>query len=146
MEFVIGGYTLDKLKKIQAAVKKDASKIIADHTKLGMDAVDKVIPLIEALYDGDDEDRTEEDTKELSDEINALAKVAHDNLEIVKVVSAVSDVTFYIPFSEEYSSDGNAHRIEDYSYEDDHMDSVKELYSILEDMESDSCNWHSSRC
>lgn len=143
-DFIIGGYTLDELKVVQNNVRKDASKIIADHTKLGLDAVGAVIPLVESLYE--DDDREESEVEEIKAEINKLADVARANLDIVRTVSAISGVQFYIPFSEEYNDDGNARRLEEYSYEDEHLDSVKELYSILEDMESDSCNWHSSRC
>lgn len=129
-DMLIGGYTLDELKKIQTAVKKDANKIISDAIDTATAAMEEMLSL-----DGDDD----------KDEITNLAVKAQENLELAKVVSNVSDVSYYLPFSTEYTSDGYYYRFESTDVGLD-IEAVNSMLETLEDMESNSKMWHDSTC
>lgn len=129
-QMLIGGYTLDELKKIQSSVKKDASKIISDSIKAATDAMDEMLSL---------------DEVEDIDKISSLAKEADQQLELARTVSSISDVTYYLPYSSDYDSDGYYYKIENDNFAGDNED-VNSLMGTLEDMEYTSRQWHESRC
>lgn len=139
-EIIIGGYTLDELKVIQSKVKKDANKIIADAIASGTAYVEQILAIER------DED-AEEYSAEQYAEMQTLAGKAQEQLEIAKIVSGLSDVKYYLEFSNSYdtNSDTLTYQLSD-KFEDDYPDVVDELYGLLEDMEGDSYMWHNSNC
>lgn len=142
-DIIIGGYTLEELKKVQAGVKKDASKIIADAIKAGEEAVKEIINL---SNEDNFEDEDEKPSEEIATKINELAVIAENELAKAKLVSDISGVSYYLPFREDGYGDSYYYDLEcNYRHLPDNG-AVDALMSILEDMEYDSCNWHSSRC
>jgi hypothetical protein len=136
MEMLIGGYTLDELKKVQTAVRKDASAVISD-------AIDKATKALEEILKYEDID-DDIDMNELQTEINFFAKMAEENLKLAKVVSDISGVEYYLPYSSDYGSDGFYYRLE--STDLYNIDSVSDAMSVLEDMEYQSRQWNQSNC
>lgn len=134
-QMLIGGYTLDELKAVQAAVKKDASKIISDAISNAESAMDEILSL-------QDEDQ-EYDAETLA-QINALSATAHNQLELAATVSSISDVEYYLPYSCDYSSDGYYRKFEDMYIED--SDALDKMMGKLEDMEYQSKQWNMSTC
>lgn len=140
-ELKIGGYTITELKKVQAAVKKDASKIIADAISAGETAVKEIINIGQSFEDEEDV-VVDEETKS---KLESLAKEAHKQLELAKLVSNISDVSYYLPFREDGYGDSYYNDLEN-CYTPIESSSVDSLMGLLEDMEYTSQQWHSSTC
>jgi hypothetical protein len=130
-EITIGGYTIEELKAIKAKVQPDAVKFVSQQ-------IDAATALVNQLLEAE------------GDDIERLAKEATDVLESAQLVSGLANVEFSLPYNEEYySGDGVLTSLLDDAenigsvYGDD---AVGQLFSLLEDMESQSRDWHSSRC
>lgn len=142
-DIVLNGVSIAELKKQKALIQKDASAFIA---KGIADATALIKSIVAAAEVADC--RGVELIPEQKEEIQEAARLATSILEDVKIVSAVSNVPFYLPFYEEY---GYADERPYTAQLDDALgvydaDAVIELHGVLEDMEYDSRNWHSSRC
>jgi hypothetical protein len=130
-DIVINGVSIEELKKQRAAIKKDASKIIAENIEAGTKLVEQIL----ATEDQEEADR--------------LAKTAYEHFDTANIVAGVSGVEFFLPFYEEYgrydSDEILSQRLEG-ELEFDFTVALDQLYNILESMEGDSRDWHSSRC
>lgn len=141
-EMKIGGYTIEELKKVQAEVRKDASKIIADAIKTATDNMD-------SLLEFSKEDEDDKFSDEEKAQIISKAKEAGEALELADMVSRISGVKYYLPYSSDWDSDG-------YFYKFESCDNGLELFELiddhskvlgkLEDMEYQSKQWHQSTC
>jgi methyl-accepting chemotaxis protein len=140
---IIAGRTLEELKQIQKEVRKDANKYIAQFIEAGESAVKEILELVEV---DDERDEEAEGVEDVSEKVTALAAVAEKNLAQAKLISDISGVSYYLPFSEEWSNDGYYCQLEQrYEGLPDNK-AVDALFSIIDSMESESRNWHSSRC
>jgi hypothetical protein len=138
---VIGGYTLEELKKVQEAVRKDANKIIAEAIKTATGNMDELL-----AFSSDDEEPYTEEEKSI---IIAKAKEAAEALTLADIVSGISGVSYYLTYNTDWSSDG-------YFYQFESCDNGQELFELiddnstmfgkLEEMEYKSRNWHQSTC
>lgn len=139
---IIGGYTLEELKKVQEAVRKDAYKIIAEAIKTATDNMDELLTFSKE----DDEEPYTEEEKSI---IIAKAKEAGEALALADLVSGISGVSYYLPYNTDWSSDG-------YFYQFESCDNGEELFELidgnsnmfgkLEDMEYQSRVWNQSTC
>ena len=134
---VIGGYTLKELKKVQDAVRKDASKVISK-------AIDKATSALEDILSFEDIDPDEPEYDAALASIDAMSKVAKENLALAELVSDISGVEYYLPYSSDYDSDGFYYRLE--NTELYNIDSVNDVMGKLEDMEYQSRQWNQSTC
>lgn len=133
-QITLGGIDIATLKAQQKAVRKDASKFIADTIKQATEVVGKIL-----------EAETEED-------VESLSAKALELLGNAKLVSDVSGVEYYLPYNEPYD-DGNALSDQLESFVDEFEsgdigvygdDSLSALYELLQEMEHDSFTWNSS--
>lgn len=138
-EITLGGYTLDELKKMKAAVSKDAQAFIA--TKM-QEATNYFEQLRELIGEPEGEDEVE-----ATEEMQGLAKLANESFKQVKLVSGISGVTFYLDYHEDWGSTGDvlSSVLEDAGLSW-RCGALSDLFSTLENMEYDSRNWHSSSC
>jgi len=134
-DIIINGVSINELKKQRAAIREGASTIISQSINLATS-------LTKTLVESEDKE-----------EIKKLAKEAYEALDTAQVVSGVSGVTFFLPFYEEYGSyDGSeifSHMLEGSENEvlsEVWEEAVSDLYELFYDMESQSRDWHSSRC
>jgi hypothetical protein len=137
-DIIIGGVSLEVLKAQQTEIRKDASKVIAEHLAAGTALVEQ---LVKEPEDGEAVD------------YEALAEQALEHMEVVELVAGVSGVTFFLPYYEEdgqyESSDILSSQIEEAEHLDSDWQSKNAIYRLnclLNSMEGDSCNWHSSMC
>ncbi len=142
-DIIIGGYTLPELKKIQDAVRKDASKVVSEAIATATDAMDGILSF-------KDIDEGEPDYDAAIQSISAMAKVAQENLELAQVVSNISGVEYFLPYSTDWDSENYYYRLEDAGVDDyDRLGRegpVSTLMGKLEDMEHQSKQWHQSVC
>lgn len=133
-DIIINGVSVNELKRQRDAIKKGASKIISEN-------IEKAKKLTNKLMSSDS-----------ADEIKILAQEAYDALDTANIVSGVSGVTFRLPFYEEYgnyeSDEIFSHKLEESENKliNENWDLISDLYGLFEDMESQSRDWHSSRC
>lgn len=134
-DIIINGVSINELKKQRDAIREGAATIISQ-------SIDLATTLTKTLVESEDKE-----------EIKKLAKEAYEALDTAKVVSGVSGVTFFLPFYEEY---GNYDRNEIFSRMLESVDNelinevwdedISDLYELFDDMETQSRDWHSSRC
>lgn len=136
-EIIIGGVSIHTLKAQRDAMRKDAVKFVSDN-------IDGAKALIEELL---------ELTVEEYDKVDSLASQANELLEAAKLVSDVTGVTYFLPYSEEWGDNGDVftRRLEEadegaLSKDWDEYPQLVSLFSTLENMESESSDWHTSRC
>lgn len=144
-DIVIDGVNLNDLKKrfdevnaemasMRQSIRKGASKFIADN-------IEGAKKVMDGMLESED-----------ADEVDTLAKHAHELLSTARFVSEVSGVSFDLPYYDrqsEYHPYGEpySNQIE---YSDNNLLSdskvVDELYGLLESMESDVSDWNTSYC
>lgn len=136
-ELTIGGYTLEELKKIQAAVQKEASKVISEAVAAAEAAVQAIVETAQNY---------EEDVEQMPDSlIRELAQTAEDNLALAKLVSGLSGVEYCISWDEEYrEQDDTMSTLIEGAFDGDYPDVLSGVMSYLEDMEHQSYLWNSS--
>lgn len=133
-DIIINGVSVNELKKQRDAIRQGASKIISENIELAKSLTNQLV------------------MSDSVDEIKKLAEEAYDALDTAKVVSGVSGVTFSLPFYEEYgnyeSSEIFSHKLEQSENKliSENWDIISNLYYLFDNMESQSCDWHSSRC
>jgi hypothetical protein len=144
-EIIIGGYTIEELKKVQKAVQKDASKHMADFQSKAETAMHEIIAHAKSVEDSDDEDAQIDSAL-----VESLAKVADESLRMVELIAGISGVEYYLLYSEDWGDNGDvwSNLLEEAGVENeyDSTTSLGKLFGILEDMEYQSRNWHSSSC
>ena len=138
-DIIIDGISINELKKTKAALQQGASKFISDSISQVQEIVKE--RLVTATNYG---------------EAEAAAKEALALLENAQLVSGVSGVSFFLPYYEEYGSYGdddilsrmidNIDRDITGAFYGASKGTVAKLYSLLEDMESTTRDWHSSTC
>jgi hypothetical protein len=134
-DIIINGVSVNQLKAQRAAIREGASKLIAENIETAKNLTKKLVE------------------SEDSQEIETLAKEAYEALDTAQVVSGVSGVSFFLPFYEEYGS-YNGDEIFSNILEESENELVSEnwdgavskLYRLFGNMESQSRDWHSSRC
>ena len=147
-EIIIDGVNLSALKvqydalaaqqaSMRASIRQGSSKFIADAVKQALIHVEEM-----------------KEAEEL--EVAEVAAIkATELLSAVKFVSDVSGVTYDTPYYHrqgDYYPDGDpiTHVLDNGDYElltDNHENPAFEaLYSLVEDMESDVCEWNTSYC
>ena len=137
-EMKIGGFTLAELRRIQVAVQQDASKVIAEATAKAVASINDIIVVAKEV---DCELSTEQYAQ-----VQALVDTAKDNLDIAKLVSGLSGVQYYMPYSEEYRSVqlGLFDPLEElYEYLEG-IEGIDEMMRKLSEMERDMYLWNSS--
>lgn len=133
-DIIINGVSVNELKRQRIAIRQGASSIISEN-------IEKAKKLTNQLVSSDS-----------SDEMKSLAQEAYDALDTANIVSGVSGVTFSLPFYEEYgnyeSDEIFSHKLEQSENKllNENWDTVRDLYYLFDNMESQSCDWHSSRC
>lgn len=134
-DIIINGVSVNELKRQRSAIRQGASTIISQNIELAK-------TLTQSLIASEDKE-----------EIKKLAKEAYEALDTANVVSGVSGVDFFLPFYEEYGNyDGSeifSNMLEDSDNElisEVWDQAVGDLYELFSDMESQSRDWHSSRC
>ncbi|MGZ8887958.1 MAG: hypothetical protein ACXW1D_00200 [Halobacteriota archaeon] len=154
-EITIGGFTIEQLKKMQAAVRKDAHEVISNAISVAMAAMDCALELgetkaeLEEALDPELEGYagTQVNLVSVTEEIQKLAKLAKENLGLADLVAGVSGVKYYLPYSSEYDNDGYCYKFECSDlYDYINKDNVSELVGVLEDMEYQSRQWNQSTC
>lgn len=135
-DIIIGGVSIAALKKQREDMREEAVKFIAQSIKSAQD-------LCEQILSGDE-----------NTDYEGLATQANKHLENADLVAGATGNTYFLEFYEEYG-DGSplSHRIED--NENEHMplvwgsgkcEALAKLRDTLGSMESNSRDWHSSRC
>lgn len=135
-QIIIAGRTLDELKQIQQEVRKDANKFIAQFIEAGESAVKEILSLVE--------EDAEEVSDEIKDKVTELSVVAEKHLAQAKLISDISGVSYYLPYREHGYGESYYNDLENRYDGLPDNDAVSALFSILEDMESESRDWHSS--
>jgi hypothetical protein len=135
-DIIINGVSINDLKAKKAAIQQGASQVISD-------SIDKGTALVQQLLDN--EEGIDQD---------AVATEALHHLQVAELVSGISGVTYLLPYTEEY---GGYDSCDVYSCQLDEADHIEfswgdresplyKLYLMLENMEVESRNWHSSTC
>jgi hypothetical protein len=142
-DIIINGVSIEELKKQRAAIRQDASKIIAENIEAATKLVHEIMKA------------------ESKEEALKLAEEAYEYLDTAQVVSGVSGVTFFLPFYEEYGRYESGEILssildQEHLDEDEINENIEfnwrdknalwQLHSKLSDMESNSRAWHSSMC
>lgn len=122
----------DLLEK-RIKIRKGASEIIADNIKLAQSFTKQLL-----------------ESQDL-EEIKTLAKNAYQALETTNIVSEVSGVHFYLPYSSNYDNADIFGRILDnYNFEDDSLlkdlPEIAKLQQLFENLEYKSGQWNASFC
>lgn len=140
-EIILGGVKLSDIRAAQQAMKKDAMAFVSENVKLGRELFEQLMALSE----------------DAADQVDALAEEALKKFSDAKLVSDVTGISYYLPFSEGgdwYDEAPYSYRLE-YAGEDgddgaavsgDWTTSVSKLFDLLGNMEVKSRDWHSSRC
>jgi hypothetical protein len=136
-DIILNGISINELKRTKAALQKDATKFISD-------AITQVQQIVkERLVTADNYGEAE-----------AAAQEALTLLENAKVVSDASGVSFFLPYYEEYGGSDDEDILSSLieNADEDIIGSyygggtLSALYNLLESMESESRDWHSSTC
>lgn len=134
-DIIINGVSVNELKKQREAIRQGASTIISQN-------IERAKELTQTLVQSKDKE-----------EIKKLAKEAHEALDNANVVAGVSGVGFFLPFYEEYGSYEGDEIFSNMLEENDNEllaevwdESISQLYTLFYNMESQSRDWHSSRC
>jgi hypothetical protein len=139
-DIVIGGISIATLRAQQAAIRKDAVTFVAQAISSGREAFDRL--------------------KEASSvsEAEALANEAAEHFENAQLVAGVANITFSLPYYEEYgpyeSEDIISHALDNIENENvtalgsywRSENALGRLYNVVSDMESSARDWNSSRC
>lgn len=131
-DIVINGVSVNELKKQRVAIREGASQIISENINIAKTLTQQLVE--------------SEDPKV----VERLAQEAYTALDTANVVSGVSGVTFYLPFYEEYRDEETfssmLEETENEVVSANWDGAVSKLYNLFEEMESQSRDWHSSRC
>lgn len=131
-DIILGGVSLTELKAIKAKVTPEAAKFVSK-------AVDEAKELVNQALQA-----------ESQEDVDRLCAEAADKFEAADMVSGITGVSFHIPYYEDWGYDETplTGQLEDAG---DFFDvygngPVARLFGLLEDMQSKSRDWHSSRC
>lgn len=133
-DIIINGVSVNELKRQRNAIRQGASQIISKNIELAKNLTNQLLK------------------SDNADEIKKLAEEAHEVLDTANIVSSVSGVTFSLPFYEDYgnyeSEDIFSHKLEQSANKliNENWDLIRDLYCLFDSMESQSREWHSSRC
>lgn len=134
----LGGYTLDQIRSMQQDVRKDAAEFVSN----GLDEATTILAELMEIAG-----EQEVDDQEIIKDLQSKVDTATELLKAVDTVATVSGVSYYLPFHSSYGYDYDDERpwssqVEDMATQLDN----RNLYWILDSMESNSCNWNESRC
>lgn len=134
-DIIINGVSINELKKQRDSIRQGAAKIISENLEIAKELTQKLVESTDKV------------------EINSLAKEAYEALDNANVVAGVSGVSFLLPFYEEYGRYEGEEIFSTLLEESDNEilkevwdDSVNQLYNLFYTMETQSRDWHSSRC
>lgn len=132
-DIIINGINLSDLQEQKKSIRQGASSLISNH-------VAKAKNYCRQILESED-----------AEEIKQLAEDAYESLDTANYISDVSEVTFNLPFHEDYEQNTEAfsymlENSENQVLKDNWKGAVGNLYSLLEDMEYKSHGWHSSSC
>lgn len=137
-DIVINGVSLNSLKQMKQDIRQGASKFIAKAIEQGNKLIKQLIEV------------------ESVDDVEEIAKQALQVYQNIEMVSGLSGVTFYLPYSEEYREDDGILSLMVLQENDEpnpfievHWggdQSISKLYELLDSMESTCRAWHSSNC
>lgn len=142
-EMTLGGYTVGQLKEMNALVKRDASKFMAEQIEFVKSEVTAIVASAEehaaeygeGFYKPDDQ----------------RVKELVDICEAIQVVSGVSGVGYSIPYRDQYGYADEGTPLsqlleENLSFSYSNGDPLYYLYSELDDMEGSVREWNQSSC
>lgn len=134
-DIVINGVSLNELKRQRDSIRPGASALISEKIELAKSLTQTLVKSTN------------------TEEIEQLAAQAYEALDSAKLVSGISGVNFYLPF---YDSQNDYTEGETFSSMLEESDNevltenfkggVKKLYNLFYEMESQSADWHASRC
>lgn len=134
-DIIINGVSINELKKQRNSIRQGAAKIISENLEIAKELTQKLVESTDKV------------------EINSLAKEAYEALDNANVVAGVSGVSFLLPFYEESGSYESKEIFSTLLEESDNEilkevwdDSLNQLYNLFYTMETQSRDWHSSRC
>lgn len=132
-DIVINGISVNELREKRVAIREGASKIISENVELAQILTQKIVAV---------------ETKE---ELDNLATEAYEALHTASILSDISGVSFFLPYSEEYGYDNekvcsNILDNSDNQVLKANYSAVRPLCNLLYDMESQSRDWHASTC
>ena len=134
-DIIINGVSINELKKQRDSIRQGAAKIISENIDIAKELTKKLVESTDKV------------------EIKSWAKEAYEALDNANVVAGVSGVSFLLPFYEEYGSYESEEIFSSLLEESDNEvlkevwdDSVNQLYNLFYNMETQSRDWHSSRC
>lgn len=131
-EIVINGINVQELQKQRDAIREGAVTLISDNLDLANELTHKLIK------------------SENKEEIETLLKEAYEVLSMTNLVSDVSGVSFYLPYSQDYCDDDEVVFSSELSRNGvlNKMwdNGVQQLYSLYRKMEDKSHGWHASYC
>lgn len=137
-DIILNGVRLLEIKAMKDKITPSAVKFVAEKIDAATTLIEEILEL--------GEKEAEADTALM--DLKAIEAKAH--LENAQLVAGVTGVTFFLPFSESWGDPGDtpySSRLEEMEEESEECSEVlRSLYSILERMEYDSKNWHSSNC
>jgi HPt (histidine-containing phosphotransfer) domain-containing protein len=130
-EIIIGGVSINALKKQRDAMKQEASAFVAK-------AVSEATELIQQIVDSEDPNSETE-----------LAEKAKTLLDNARLVGQVCDVHWYLPYNEPYSgsnalSDSIEYALDEKNETWAYGSNLADLYDTLQAMEHDTFLWNSS--
>lgn len=136
-KIALGGYTIEELKKMQVAVRKDAAAFMATHTKFVKDNLSTIIEAAEQWEEMEDFKPDEE-----------LAQQIEYSLAAIKTVSEISGVQYNLDYRDEHGyRPGDVplgERMEEVGL--GYNDVLQGVAGYLEDMEYQLRVWNTSTC
>lgn len=138
----LGGYDLETLKGIKAAVQQDAAKFVSQELERARELFDQIVEKV-------DSEEVDIDSIDGYRELEAIAEQATEAFDNVHLIASLGEVTYYLDYHTEWGySDEQplTSRLEDIISWHKMDDGFKALHQTLEDMESQSRNWHQSTC
>lgn len=135
-DIIIGGVSINELKRQRDAMQKDANKFVAESITSAQALVKQIL---EADADTD------------PSLIDGWATEANELLKNAALVSGVTGVTYYLDYYEGYGGCDDVLSQELENSENENVDPygngpVGALFDTLSDMEGTSRDWHSSTC
>lgn len=131
-EIILNGINVKELQKQRDAIREEAAKFISDNLDLANELTHKLIK------------------SENKEEIEVLLQEAYEVLHNTNLVSDVSGVSFYLPYSQDYCYDDEIVFSSELSrskvLEDLWDNGVQQLYALYRKMEDKSHGWHASYC
>lgn len=131
-EIILNGINVKDLQKQRDAIREEATKFISDNLDLANELTHKLIK------------------SENKEEIEALLEETYEVLYNTNLVSDVSGVSFYLPYSRDYCYDDEVVFSSELSgskvLREFWDNGVQPLYALYRRMEDKSHGWHASYC